>query len=403
MPHYLKFVLACMGLAMTWLAQPALAKGEEWQLSSPSGIVRVMLPGEAITKGKDGMSLPKGTIVTTGRESSVILSNGAQKIDLAADTRLTVAESSGGMTTIRQDAGAAFYQVDSKAMPHFRVDTALLAAVVKGTGFTVSAGPDADVVHVAHGLVEVSLQQGGGAVDVAPGETARVKRANPFEIGVAGSKEATAAPAALSIPPIDYAEASGNLLQSESGPGDAAKGKPDGLPEAAGTEQGNQGEQRQNFNAAAVSAAQGGAGNANGAGNAEGAANGDGSGNGNGGGAPSGEGAGNGNGGGAPSGDGAGNGNGNGNGGGAPSGEGAGNGNGGGAPSGDGAGNGNGNGNGNGGGAPSGEGAGNGNGGGAPSGEGAGNGNGAAGGNGAGDGGGNSGGGNPEPPRGPRR
>ena len=324
MPHYLKVVIACMSLAMTWLAQPAFAKGEEWQLSSPSGIVRVMLPGEAITKGKDGMSLPTGTVVTTGRESSAVLSNGAQKIDLAADTRLTVAESSGGMTTIRQDAGAAFYQVDSKSMPHFRVDTALLAAVVKGTGFTVSAGPDADVVHVAHGLVEVSLQQGGGAVDVAPGETARVKRANPFEIGVAGSKEATAAPAALSIPPIDYAEASGNLLQSDSGPGDAAKGKPDSAPEAASSEQGNQGEERQNFNAAAVSAAQGGASNANGAGNADGAANGDRAGNGNGGGAPSGDGTGNGNGngGGAPSGDGTGNGNGTGNtdnpGGGAP-------------------------------------------------------------------------------------
>jgi hypothetical protein len=77
MPHYLKVVIACMSLAMTWLAQPAFAKGEEWQLSSPSGIVRVMLPGEAITKGKDGMSLPTGTVVTTGRESSAVLSNGA--------------------------------------------------------------------------------------------------------------------------------------------------------------------------------------------------------------------------------------------------------------------------------------------------------------------------------------
>lgn len=232
MPGFLKLLVASLTTALILFTSSAFADSGGWRLSSPKGVVRVMQPGEAIIKGKDNMALPIGTVVTTGKDSSAVLSNGRQQIDLAADTRLTVAESSEGLTVIRQDTGTAFYQVDSKAMPHFRVDTTLLAAVVKGTGFTVSAGPDADMVHVAHGLVQVKAQQSDQAVDVRPGETARVERTSPFGITVAGTREASVAPAAVSIPPIDYAEASNNLLQpvaasSEAGRSNSSSGSAD--------------------------------------------------------------------------------------------------------------------------------------------------------------------------------
>lgn len=274
-----KYILACLGL-MAGLMQPAQAEPAEWRLASLEGVVRVMQPGSAIIKGKQDMTLPIGTVVTTGRESSVTLTNGRQQIDIAADARLTVVESSDGLTVVRQDAGAAFYQVDRKSMPHFRVDTNLLAAVVKGTGFTVSAGPEADVVHVAHGLVEVSLQQGSGAVDVNPGETARIERMAPSEIKVTGTKEASAVPAAIVVPAINYAEASGNLLQPVAGQGHVGQGRSSSLPDAAGQGQDMQTAVRENLTAANVRANEGGA-NANaaagnGAGNSNGASNGNG-------------------------------------------------------------------------------------------------------------------------------
>ncbi len=128
------------------------------------------------------MSLPQGTVITTGRNSSAVLSRDGQQIDMAADTRLTVAQSGRGMTVIRQEAGSAYYQVDKQAMPHFRVDTSLLAAVVKGTGFTVVAGPDGDRVFVSEGVVEVGLQANGQSVDLSAGETVVVDRATPGEL-----------------------------------------------------------------------------------------------------------------------------------------------------------------------------------------------------------------------------
>ena len=294
MTYFLKLIAACFCLAAVSMLQPAHADADNWQLSEPKGIVRVMLPGAAITKGRDEMSLPAGTVITTGRESTAVMVRGSQRIEIAADARLTVSENADGFTRIRQDTGAAYYQVDSRAMPHFRVDTTLLAAVVKGTGFTVSAGPDAHVVHVAHGLVEVRANQGQGVSDVRPGETARVERASPLDLKLEGPQEASAGPKAINIPAIDYANASNNLLQSFSGPADT--GRDNGASNGSnargqnGLAQDNSTNAQQNANATANLAALNGPANAasnasgKGANSENGSGNGGGSENGNGGG-----------------------------------------------------------------------------------------------------------------------
>jgi hypothetical protein len=210
-------VAAFLSLCLAGLALPALADSGSWTLVESDGVVRVMVPGSAIAKARPGMDLPTGTLVTTGKDATATLERDAQRIGIAPESRLTLSASSGEMTLIRQDAGAAAYEVDRRKAKHFRVDTALIAAVVKGTVFTVSAGPDADSVHVSNGLVEVRSQADGRAVDVNPGEIASVARNAPDRIDVSGPKEASTPLQTPDVPAIDYAEASDQLLKPFAG------------------------------------------------------------------------------------------------------------------------------------------------------------------------------------------
>ncbi|MEE2921262.1 MAG: FecR domain-containing protein [Pseudomonadota bacterium] len=227
-------VAAFLSLCLAGLTLPALADSGSWTLVESDGVVRVMVPGSAIAKARPGMDLPTGTLVTTGKDATATLERDAQRIGIAPESRLTLSASSGEMTLIRQDAGAAAYEVDRRKAKHFRVDTALIAAVVKGTVFTVSAGPDADSVHVSNGLVEVRAQADGRAVDVNPGEIASVARNAPDRIDVSGPKEASTPLQAPDVPAIDYAEASDQLLK----PFDGADRDEDGgaRPASAGPE-----------------------------------------------------------------------------------------------------------------------------------------------------------------------
>jgi hypothetical protein len=202
-------------LAALWLFggyQFASAEAGEWRLIQAEGIVRVMLPGAGMLRGRETMTLPQGTVVTTGPEGRAVLARGSQQIDLSADTRLTVAANAEGMVGIHQGAGTAYYQVESRSVPHFRVDTALMAAVVKGTSFRIEAGEGGDALHVIKGLVEVSARDGATAEMVGAGQAARIDRLFPSEVSVIGASASDIAPSGLMVRPI-------SIIQGRDGAG----------------------------------------------------------------------------------------------------------------------------------------------------------------------------------------
>ncbi|HMP61514.1 MAG TPA: FecR domain-containing protein, partial [Phenylobacterium sp.] len=122
-----------------------------------------------------------------------------------------------GMTRIVQDLGSILFQVDKQARPHFRVETSLLAAVVKGTTFTVSISAVSDTVHVAEGLVAVQAMNGGLPSDISAGVTGQVLRDAPDQVGVITPSPVAAAPdPGVNLPSLDYSQASDGLV---SGPG----------------------------------------------------------------------------------------------------------------------------------------------------------------------------------------
>ena len=66
------------------------------------------------------------------------------------------------------------FDVDRQNVRHFAVETPYLAAVVKGTHFTVRVGGKGAAVMVARGLVGVTDLATGESADVPPGQSAAV-------------------------------------------------------------------------------------------------------------------------------------------------------------------------------------------------------------------------------------
>jgi hypothetical protein len=217
--HGLKWALvALMGSALFLSAGAAAAA--DWRLVEVTGRVRVAAPGEDPKAGAPNLTIPPGADITTAGGARAVLSNGEKRIVIGPNSRMTVAAGQpAGMTRIMQDLGSIVFQVNKQAQPHFRVDTPLLAAVVKGTTFTVSVGAVSDTVHVAEGLVEVRANGGGVPNDIPSGVTGRVTRDAPDQVGVVTPAAAAAPePAAQILPALDYSQVSEGVVAGPDTP-----------------------------------------------------------------------------------------------------------------------------------------------------------------------------------------
>ncbi len=167
----------------------AQAQDGQWTLIDSTGSVFVAQPLTAPRFVSLQEKLTPGSTLTTGGNGRAVVRRGAQDITIGPNSRIALpATAPDGITKIIQDFGAAMFKVDKRGVQHFEVDTPMIAAVVKGTTFTVSVGANYHSVHVVEGLVEVSAHAGGQAVPVPAGATALVSRDNPGVIELADSR-----------------------------------------------------------------------------------------------------------------------------------------------------------------------------------------------------------------------
>jgi hypothetical protein len=115
--------------------------------------------------------------VTAGRNGRAVIRRGEEQVILQPLTRLVLTRATPGATNILQSAGSALYRIGKKKTPHFQVDTPYLAALVKGTAFTVTVNRTRADVMVTEGAVEVSSREGSAVSLVKTGMTASVSRA----------------------------------------------------------------------------------------------------------------------------------------------------------------------------------------------------------------------------------
>jgi FecR protein len=159
------------------------ADGGVWSVSKSSGEVWVTTTGAQPASLTPEEVLKPGDMIRTGRNGRVLLVRGEETMMIAPNSVIGLpTEAKDGMsTTILQQAGSILLEVEKKNVKHFEVETPYLAAVVKGTQFSVTVNAGSTSVEVRRGQVEVSDFKSGQIAQVLPGQTA-----TSFEHGKGG-------------------------------------------------------------------------------------------------------------------------------------------------------------------------------------------------------------------------
>lgn len=207
---YLLAVLAGSLIAAT----AASADEEKWTVSEVAGVAQVAAPMAAAHALHTGDALQPGATLTTGADGKVAFTDGKTVVTMAANSRLTMpTDTSDVMTRFSQDLGSVFFKVEKRPMQHFEVKTLLVAAVVKGTQFTVTASATEHAVDVTEGLVEVVAMNGGQKEMVPAGRSAHVRADAPTKLQLAGDPPGTGkVTRAIGVEPVDYASVTNGLV-----------------------------------------------------------------------------------------------------------------------------------------------------------------------------------------------
>jgi FecR-like protein len=163
-------------MAVALVASSAAFAGDDgvWSISKSSGEVWVTTSGAEQVSLRQEDPLKPGDVIRTGRNGRVLLVRGEETILVQPNSviGLPTEKKDGMSTTILQQAGSILLEVEKRNVKHFEVETPYLAAVVKGTHFSVTVNATSTSVNVARGQVEVSDFKTGQIAQILPGQTA---------------------------------------------------------------------------------------------------------------------------------------------------------------------------------------------------------------------------------------
>lgn len=180
---------ALAAFALLFIAAPAAAgTAAGWRVTQMTGDAIVLRPGVQPASLKARSILNPGDTIATGASGRATLVRGADYIVVAPRSRMMVpaAQDASGFTRVVQQLGTLLFKVKHTGKPHFAVDTPMLAAVVKGTTFTVTVGERRSAVQVTEGLVEVLSSDGRDRELVAGGKAVFVDHDRPGDVVIAG-------------------------------------------------------------------------------------------------------------------------------------------------------------------------------------------------------------------------
>jgi hypothetical protein len=132
--------------------------------------------GKAWVKLDVGMTLPSSSWVNTGRGGRLVVKRGKEFIQFKPNTMAAIAkrDRAGKKTLIRQKFGELLLDVETRKRKHLKVETPFLAAVVKGTRFSVKVGKKSAKLSVERGVVEVTDERNGLKADIRTKQSVKV-------------------------------------------------------------------------------------------------------------------------------------------------------------------------------------------------------------------------------------
>ena len=176
---------ACLAVVAATCLMVSAATAAEWRITRVSGDVRVHGVDQVWVKAKPMQVLKPGESVWTGRRSRAQIETEDGSVILRSGSLVKVPAKKlpDGATVLFQGQGNVSAKVEKREKRHFSIQTPYLAAVVKGTEFTIDMGSQTTSLSVDQGSVgavgigsrqEVSVDAGealsmANKVDAAPG------------------------------------------------------------------------------------------------------------------------------------------------------------------------------------------------------------------------------------------
>ncbi|WP_167737464.1 FecR family protein [Sphingomonas parva] len=183
-----KVLLGPAALALLLAPIAAQAAPPPWTVSEVAGDVQLIENGKP-RPALRGALLASGATIATAAASRAVIVRGKEFVVISPRSRLRVpveAESAGGLVQMIADFGSSLFRIEKKSTPHFSVKTPFLAAVVKGTTFTVTVGAEGGAVQVTEGAVQVSTLDGRASEIIRPGSIASIVASDMFQLNIQG-------------------------------------------------------------------------------------------------------------------------------------------------------------------------------------------------------------------------
>lgn len=170
--------LFCLFIAC--FSAAAAAADEAWVAARATNQVSYTLDNKTWSPLRKGMVVPNKAWISTGSRGRLQLVRGSESIAFHPNTLASVVTRGSGQsrkTEVNQLVGQLVLEIEKRHKPHTTVQTPFLAAVVKGTQFTVMVGDANAAVAVDRGLVEVTGFKRRERSNLAAGQKAAVTEA----------------------------------------------------------------------------------------------------------------------------------------------------------------------------------------------------------------------------------
>ena len=176
--------------AMILGAGVAAAHADDWNAVRLRGTVLELVNGAWQPVHRNGV-VPDETVIRTLANGYVDFTRGAETVSMSPDTQIRILDKGGAkpFTTVEQSFGTVAVEAEVKNVQHFAVQTPYLAAVVKGTRFTVTADGKGASVSVQRGHVEVDGKANKTHVTISIGQSARTGSSTGGNLVVSGNGE----------------------------------------------------------------------------------------------------------------------------------------------------------------------------------------------------------------------
>ena len=175
---------------ITLMSFSSVALADEWIAERLRGTVMQFERNTWVALER-GDVVPDGGKVRTASNGRLELARGQESIALGPNTQIAVRDAAGQkMTSVIQSSGVVTIEAEKRNVQHFSVQTPVLAAVVKGTQFTVTYRNGQARVDVESGVVQVQDGVHDMVVDVTRGQSAAASQASPLDISGPGANKA---------------------------------------------------------------------------------------------------------------------------------------------------------------------------------------------------------------------